>query len=71
MFNSPTEFSLHIETMARDKRMTLTDSILKYCNDNSLEPDDIASLVSKSLKEKLAVEYRAVGMLPPVATLDL
>jgi len=61
---------MHIETRAYDDNMTLADAILTYCEEHQLEPDDIASMVNKSLKEKLAVELRASGLLPALATLE-
>jgi len=61
---------MHIETRAYDDNMTLADAILAYCEEHQLEPDDIASMVNKSLKEKLAVELRASGLLPALATLE-
>lgn len=70
MFNSANEFSVHIEQRAFNDHMTLADAILAYCSDHSLEPDDIKEMVSKSLKEKLAVELRASGLLPALATLE-
>lgn len=71
LFRTANEFSMYIEQYSYDKNMPLMDSILEYCSINSLEPDDIASLVGKSLKEKLAVELRASGLLPALASLDV
>jgi hypothetical protein len=70
MFTSPNEFSMHIEKFAYDNKITHTEAILDYCERHSLEPDDIKSLVSKSLKDKLAVELRSSGLLPRQATLE-
>lgn len=70
MFNSSNEFSIHIEKMTYERNLTHTEAILDYCEEHYLEPDDIKSLVSKSLKDKLAVELRASGLLPKQATLE-
>jgi hypothetical protein len=70
MFQTPNEFSMHIEKLAYDNNITHTEAILDYCERNYLEPDDVKSLVSKSLKDKLAVELRASGLLPRQATLE-
>jgi len=70
MFNSANEFSTHIEQRAYDDNLTLMDAILAYCDEHSLEPDDIKAMVSQSLKDKLAVELRSVGLLPQVASLE-
>lgn len=71
MFTSANEFSMHIESMAYNGHMSYTDAVLRYCTEHFLEPDDVASLVGKSLKEKIAVEMRECGLLPKQATLDV
>lgn len=70
MFKSSNEFSLHIEQIVAEKKMTYTDAILKYCSENFLEPSDVASLVSKSLKDKIELEFIDANMLPKQATLN-
>ena len=71
MFKTANEFSLHIETMVRDKRMNYMDAILEYCKQNYLEPEDITSLINKSLKDKLEMDFREANMLPKQAQLDV
>lgn len=71
MFKTANEFSLHIETMVRDKRMNYMDAILEYCKENYLEPEDITSLINKSLKDKLEMDFRDANMLPKQAQLDV
>ena len=71
MFKSSNEFSLFIEQQARTKRMTHMDAVLEYCKENYLEPEDIASLVNKSLKDKIEMDFREANMLPKQATLDV
>ena len=71
MFKSSNEFSLFIEQQARTKRMTHMDAVLEYCKENYLEPEDIASLINKSLKDKIEMDFREANMLPKQATLDV
>ena len=71
MFKSSNEFSLFIERTAREKRMTHMDTILEYCKENYLEPEDIASLINKSLRDKLEMDFREANYLPKQATLDM
>ena len=70
LFETPSEFSLHIETMANEHQIGLIDAILIYCEDNYLEPSDISSLINRSLKDKLEMEYQAINYLPKSATLE-
>jgi NADP-dependent 3-hydroxy acid dehydrogenase YdfG len=71
MFKTANEFSLHIEHLVRDKNMSHMDAVLKYCEENFLEPEDIASLVNKSLKEKIEMNFRDLNYLPKQAQLDI
>jgi len=47
------------------------DAILDYCEKNQMEPDTIAPLISKPLKEKLEADARELNFLPKVATLPI
>jgi hypothetical protein len=71
MFKTANEFSLFIEQHARTKRMSHMDAVLEYCKENYLEPQDIASLINKSLKDKIEMDFRDANMLPKQAQLDV
>ena len=46
------EFSLKIEGVVKEKRITYMDAVVWYCDDNGLDTSQVSSLISKSLKEK-------------------
>ena len=71
MFKTANEFSLHIEEIVRDRKITYMDAVLEYCKENYLEPDDIASLINKSLKDKIEMDFRELNYLPKQAKLDV
>jgi hypothetical protein len=71
MFKTSNEFSLYIEQVVNEKRITHMDAILEYCKENYLEPADIAKLVNKSLKEKVALNMQELNYLPKKAQLDV
>lgn len=71
MFKNSNEFSLHIESIAKAKRLSHMDAVLEYCKVNQIEPDDVTRLISKSLKEKIANDFMELGFLPKAATLDV
>lgn len=71
MFRTSNEFSLHIEQIVREKRMSHMDAVLEYCKENFLEPQDIAKLVNKSLKEKIAINMQDSNLMPKTAKLDI
>lgn len=47
------------------------DAILAYCKENFLEPEDVAKLINKSLKDKLEMDFREANYLPKQAQLDV
>lgn len=51
--------------------MSHMDAVLEYCKENFLEPADIATLVNKSLKDKIELDFRESGLLPKQAQLDV
>jgi cell division ATPase FtsA len=71
MFKSANEFSLHIEQMVRNSKMTYMDAVLEYCKENYLEPEDISKLINKNLKDKIEMDFRELNYLPKQAQLDV
>lgn len=71
MFKNANEFSLYIEEVVREKKMPYMDAVLEYCKENFLEPQDIVSLINKSLKDKIGNEFREQNYLPKQAQLDI
>ena len=57
------EFSLTIESIVKEKKISHMDAIVWYCDENKLDTGQISSLVSKSLKEKIQVEATRLNML--------
>ena len=57
------EFSLKIESIVKEKRITHMDAVVWYCEQNGLDTSQVSSLISKSLKEKIQVEATRLNML--------
>tara|TARA_Y100001937_G_C7061520_1_gene303960 strand:- start:302 stop:535 length:234 start_codon:yes stop_codon:yes gene_type:complete len=68
---TPKKFSIMIEKIAKDSGCNHMDAVIDYCEKNKIEPEQIKSLVTKSLKEKLEVNARELNFLPKVATLPI
>ena len=71
MFKTANEFSLHIEQIVRDKKMSYMDAVLEYCKENYLEPEDVSKLINISLKDKIDMNFRELNYLPNQAQLDV
>jgi hypothetical protein len=65
------EFSLFIETLANEKRITKMDAILEYCNENFIDPVDVVPHINKSLKDKIELELQNEGKLPKGTTVSI
>jgi hypothetical protein len=68
---TPKKFAMKIEDAVKNGAGTYMDAILDYCSEHQMEPDAIAPLISKPLKEKLEADARKLNFLPRVATLPI
>ena len=68
---TPKKFAIKIEELVKVGGVTYMDAILDYCEKNQMEPDAVAPLISKPLKEKIEADARELNFLPKVATLPI
>lgn len=64
-------FSMSIETLARDKDMSVMDAIIEHCANSGLEIEVAAKLISTSLKAKIKLEAEELHFLPKSNTAKL
>jgi hypothetical protein len=57
------EFSLKIEDIVKEKKISHMDAVVWYCDQNELDTGQVSSLISKSLKEKIQLEATNLKML--------
>jgi len=57
------EFSLKIESIVKEKKISHMDAVVWYCDENDLDTSQVSSLISKSLKEKIQLEATNLRML--------
>ena len=58
------EFSLIIEGVVKEKKpISYMDAIVWYCQENGIEIETTARLISKSLKEKIQAEALRSNLL--------
>lgn len=62
-FNTPSEFSQHIERRAVHTKSTCMDILLDYCATNDIEIESVNKLLSTSLKDKLQAEAQDLNLL--------
>tara|TARA_Y100000593_G_scaffold82188_1_gene154228 strand:+ start:1070 stop:1285 length:216 start_codon:yes stop_codon:yes gene_type:complete len=57
------EFSLKIENIVKEKKITYMDAVVWYCEQNDIDTGTVSNLISKSLKEKIKLEATNLKML--------
>jgi hypothetical protein len=57
------EFSLKIESIVKEKRITYMEAVVWYCEQNDIDTGTVSPLISKTLKEKIKLEAVDLRML--------
>lgn len=57
------KFSLSIEKLARDKKLSIMEAVLFHCEKTGLEVESAAKMLSKHLKSKIKVEAQKLNFL--------
>lgn len=62
-------FAKHIERIVSTKHTSYMDAILTFCTERAIEPETIAPYLGAKIKEQLAIEGRALHLLPQTESL--
>jgi hypothetical protein len=66
------EFSLQIEQIVKEKKgISHMDAVLLYCEQNDIDPSTVAPLLTKTLKDKIAIEAQNLNYLPKTGQLPV
>ena len=66
------EFSLQIEKIVQERKgISYMDAILRYCEENELDPGTVAPMITKTLKDKITIEAQNLNYLPKTGQLPL
>ena len=60
---TPKTFSLEIENIAKDKKISHMDAVLHYCEVNEVEIETVSKLITKALKSKIEANARELKLL--------
>ena len=69
--NTPKTFTIEIEDIVKNKRITHMEAVLWYCDKEGIEPDAVGYLISKGLKQKIEANARDLNFLPKQAQLPV
>jgi len=66
------EFSLKIEQIVKERKgISYMDAVLQYCEQNDIDPSTVAPLLTKTLKDKIALEAQNLNYLPKTGQLPV
>jgi hypothetical protein len=65
------KFSLEIEELVYMKDISYVEAVVEYCEDNGIEIESAAKLVSGVLKSKIQLEGEELHLLPKSNTIKL
>lgn len=63
MWQNANEFSYYIQKRALEEDASCNTVLLQYCEELDLDPEEVAPLVNRSLKDRLEVEFADMGLL--------
>jgi len=63
------EFTIKIEELAKQKNLKYIDAIVHFCENNEIDVGTVGPLISKNLKDKIALEAQDLNYLPKTGRL--
>ena len=71
MLNTPKNFTIAIENIAKEKKITHMEAVLWYCDKEGRDRETVGYLISKGLKQKIEAHARELNFLPKQAQLPV
>ena len=66
------EFSLQIEKIVQERKgISYMDAILRYCEENEIDPSTVAPMLTKALKDKVTIEAQNLNYIPKTGQLPI
>ena len=69
-FLTKSKFTKLIESTVADMKIPYMDAILKVCETNNIEPEDVKKFISPIIKDKLEAEAMDLNFLPKKNSID-
>ena len=64
------EFSIYIEKLVIEKKLSHMDAVLLYCKENYIDPEETKSLLTPNLRDKIIEDMKESGLIRRVSNLD-
>ena len=68
---TPKLFSKTIEDIVKDKKANHMDAIVIFCEKNDVEPQDVKKFITKTIKDKVALNAQELHLIPKTNTLPI
>ena len=68
---TPKLFSKTNEDIVKDKKVNHMDAIVIFCEKNDVEPQDVKKFITKTLKDKVALNAQELQLIPKTNTLPI
>lgn len=68
---TPDKYNDEIETIVLRTKMSYLDAIQFHAEENELEPETVAELISSNIKNKLREEAEILNFLPKISKLPV
>ena len=65
------EFSLKIESIVKEKKISHMDAVVLYCEKENIEIETASKLLNSALKSKIEVEAQSLNFLPKTSKLPI
>lgn len=69
IFQDPNEFSIYIETLAKEHHQTCLEALVDFIESRDIEIESLVDIISPSLKDKLQENFIEVGLMKSQNTL--
>jgi Phage late-transcription coactivator len=70
-FTTMSEFSIHIENLAKEHQMSHLEALSFFCEDTGAEYEAVAMLVSPTLKQRIYEEASKTYAMPKMSAVQL
>lgn len=70
-FTSASEFSIYIEGLSSKNELTIIETLSEYCEETGAEYEDVAALISPTLKQRIYDEAIKSYAMPKMTAVQL
>jgi len=69
-FKNQNEFSLYIEDRSRINKTTYLETVIQYCDESSIDPEAIKSLIGPQLKDRIRIDAEESNLMKKRTSLE-